>query len=74
MNLKIGWFLKFIAIPVILGEIKRLFRDGGSVKVSRSLKELALKASKKREEIIRKTGKDPKLSKLAKELETSTNN
>ncbi len=60
------------AVPVILGEIKRLFRDGGSIKVSRSLKELALKASKKREELIRKTGKDPKLSKLAKELETST--
>ena len=28
------------AVPVILGEIKRLFRDGGSVRVSRSLKEL----------------------------------
>ena len=34
------------AIPVILGEIKRLFRDGGSVKVSRSLKELSLKLQK----------------------------
>ena len=32
------------AVPVILGEIKRLFRDGGTVKVSRSLKELSLKA------------------------------
>ena len=31
------------AVPVIMGEIKRLFRDGGTVKVSRSLKELALK-------------------------------
>ena len=28
------------AVPVILGEIRRLFRDGGTVKVSRSLKEL----------------------------------
>ena len=35
------------AVPVILGEIKRLFRDGGTVKVSRSLKELSLKAAKK---------------------------
>ena len=32
------------AVPVILGEIKRLFRDGGTIKVSRSLKELSLKA------------------------------
>ncbi len=59
------------AVPVILGEIKRLFRDGGSIKVSRSLKELALKASKKREELMLKNGKDPKLSELAKELKTS---
>ncbi len=56
------------AVPVILGEIKRLFRDGGSVKVSRSLKELALKAEKKREEIISKTGQDPKISEIAKQL------
>ena len=33
------------AVPVILGEIKKLFRDGGTVKVSRSLKELSLKIS-----------------------------
>ena len=32
------------AVPVILGEIKKLFRDGGTVKVSRSLKELSLKS------------------------------
>ena len=31
------------AVPVILGEIKRLFRDGGTIKVSRSIKELATK-------------------------------
>ncbi len=71
-DLRRGVKFSTYAVPVILGEIKRLFRDGGTIKVSRSLKELALKASKKREEIIRKTGKDPKLSELAKELETST--
>ena len=31
------------AVPVILGEVRRLFRDGGTVKVSRSLKELSIK-------------------------------
>ena len=31
------------AVPVILGEIKRLFRDGGAVHVSRGLKELSMK-------------------------------
>ena len=37
------------AVPVILGEIKKLFRDGGTVKVSRSLKELSLKINAERE-------------------------
>ena len=37
------------AVPVILGEMRRLFRDGGTVKVSRSLKELSLKTTKERE-------------------------
>ena len=36
------------AVPVILGEIRRLFRDGGSVKVSRSLKELGLRVTRAR--------------------------
>ena len=38
------------AVPVILGEIKKLFRDGGTVKVSRSLKELSLRINAAREE------------------------
>jgi len=32
------------AVPVILGEIRRLFRDGGAVKIGRGLKELAMRA------------------------------
>ena len=34
------------AVPVILGEMRRLFRDGGAIKVGRALKELSLKASR----------------------------
>ena len=37
------------AVPVILGEIKKLFREGGTVKVSRSLKELGLRVNAARE-------------------------
>ena len=39
----LGYKLSTYAVPVILGEIKRLFREGGTVKVSRNLKELYLK-------------------------------
>lgn len=53
------------AVPVILGEIKRLFRDGGIVKVSRSLKELFLKASRERENFIKNNGREPQMSELA---------
>ncbi len=62
----LGFKFSTYAVPVILGEIKRLFRDTGSVKVSRSLKELSLKvaAVKQREE--QKNGYTPSANELAK--------
>lgn len=56
------------AVPVILGEIKRLFRDGGSVKVSRSLKELGIKASRISGEFEAAHGREPRISELAQLL------
>lgn len=56
------------AVPVILGEMRRLFRDGGTVKVSRSLKELSLKAGRAREKLALALGREPTLSELAGEL------
>ncbi|MDD2362578.1 MAG: sigma-70 family RNA polymerase sigma factor [Oscillospiraceae bacterium] len=53
------------AVPVILGEIRRLFRDGGAVKVSRSLKELSMKASRERESFINVKGREPTISEMA---------
>lgn len=58
------------AVPVILGEIKRLFRDGGTVKVSRSLKELSLKAAKIRDKLLSE-GKEPRISDIAESLGVS---
>ena len=53
------------AVPVILGEIKRIFRDGGSVKVSRTLKELSLKAGRIRENILQEHGREPLVSEIS---------
>lgn len=50
-----------------MGEIKQLFRDGGTVKVSRSLKELSLKICRLRDELI-KNGEEPHISVLAEKL------
>lgn len=62
------------AVPVILGEIKKLFRDGGTVKVSRSLKELNLRINAAREHHTKLCGTEPTLSQLAEELEESVEN
>ncbi|MBC5581573.1 sigma-70 family RNA polymerase sigma factor [Anaerofilum sp. BX8] len=59
------------AVPVILGEIKKLFRDGGSVKVSRSLKELSLKINAARDTLQKKTGTQPTVGELAAYLQVS---
>lgn len=52
------------AVPVILGEIKRLFRDGGTVKVSRSLKELSLKLSRLKDDFQLIHGREPTVNEL----------
>ena len=62
------------AVPVILGEIKKLFRDGGTVKVSRSLKELGLRVQAAREHHMKVCGVEPTLSQLAEELGEPTEN
>lgn len=59
------------AVPVILGEIKKLFRDGGTVKVSRSLKELGLKINAQREHYLKTTGQEPGVTQLAEILQTT---
>ncbi len=53
------------AVPVILGEIKRLFRDGGAIHVSRSLKELSLSLQKVCEEFRHDNGREPTISELS---------
>jgi len=63
-----GVMFSTYAVPVILGEIKRLFRDGGSIKISRSLKELSLKVTRVRERLSLKLGAEPTISQIAEEL------
>jgi len=53
------------AVPVILGEIRQLFRSGGTVKIGRALKERALKSVKIREEFFSKNGREPTVNELA---------
>lgn len=57
------------AVPVILGEMRRLFRDGGTVRVSRTLKELSLKAVRTKERLSIEMGREPTVSELASALD-----
>jgi len=57
------------AIPMIIGEIKRFLRDDGIIKVSRSLKEIAIKANACKENIEKNYGREPTISEIAAELD-----
>ena len=65
--------LKFstYAVPVILGEIKRIFRDGGSVRVSRTLKELSVKICRLNNEYGQKHGREMSITELSNALNVS---
>jgi RNA polymerase sporulation-specific sigma factor len=53
------------AVPVILGEIKKLFRDGGTIKVGRTLKELSMKVSSAANTFFAKEGRSPTIEELS---------
>lgn len=59
------------AVPMILGEVRRYLRDNNSIRVSRSLKDIAYKTLKYKEEVIAKTGKEPDVEEIAKKLEVT---
>lgn len=60
-----GFKFSTYAVPLILGEIKGLFRSGGSIKVSRKLKELSLKIIREQEQYEHSFGESPTISQLA---------
>ncbi|MEE1011694.1 MAG: sigma-70 family RNA polymerase sigma factor [Acutalibacteraceae bacterium] len=63
-----GYSFSTYAVPVILGEIKRIFRDGGTVKIGRAVKEKSRLVMKQKDEITVKLGREPTVSELAETL------
>ena len=59
------------AVPMILGEVKRYLRDSGSIRVARSIKDIAYRAMRKKEELTNQYGKEPTTAEIAKALELS---
>ena len=56
------------AVPMIIGEVKRYLRDNNSIRVSRSVRDLAYKVIQFKERYLKENGKEPKIEEIAKEL------
>lgn len=57
------------AVPLILGEMRHLFRQGGAVKAGRALQSLSYRVSRLREQMTARLGREPSVSELAAELQ-----
>lgn len=67
-----GYAFSTYAVPVIMGEIRRIFRDGGAIKVSRSLKEKSIKAQALRDKFVKSELREPTVTELAEMLGATT--
>ena len=63
--------LSTYAVPYILGEIKRFIRDDGMIRVSRSIKETAIKIKRLQDEYIKTNGKEITILEIAEKLKIS---
>lgn len=72
-NFDLGQNVRFstYAVPMIIGEIRRYLRDNNSIRVSRSLRDIAYKALQAREKLSAMNNREPTVSEIAKELEIS---
>ena len=59
------------AVPMIIGEVKRYLRDNNSIRVSRSVRDLAYKVIQFKERYTKEHGKEPNVEEIAKELEVT---
>lgn len=68
----LGLKLSTYAVPLIMGEIKRYIRDNSTVKVSRSLRELWIKAVRVRQILSTELGREPSIGEIAQRIGTDT--
>lgn len=59
------------AVPMIIGEVKRYLRDNNSIRVSRSVRDLAYKAIQFKDKYVKEKGKEPQIEEIAKGLGTT---
>ncbi len=62
------------AVPMIIGEIRRYLRDNSSVRISRSMRDIAYKAIQIKERMINENNKEPTIEEIAQEMEVPSEN
>lgn len=72
-NFDLSYGVKFstYAVPMILGEVKRFLRDNNSVRISRSVKDLAYKCLKVKEEYLNEENREPSIYEISSKLNVS---
>lgn len=68
-NTELGVRFSTYGVPMIVGEIRRFLRDNNTVRVSRSVRDLAYKAMQMREELQKKLGREPTMEEIAVEMD-----
>ncbi len=70
-NFNLDYMVKFstYAVPMIIGEVRRHLRDNNTIRVSRSLRDIAYKALQVKEKLTAEDGKEPSIEKIAKALD-----
>ena len=60
----------FPFVPMIIGEVRRYLRDNNTMRVSRSLRDLAYRALRAREALVHRLQRDPSVDEIAKEIDS----
>ena len=60
--------LSTYAVPMIIGEIRRYLRDNNSIRVSRSLRDIAYRALQARDSFVAAKGREPRVDEIAAEI------
>ncbi|MFT5875907.1 MAG: RNA polymerase sporulation-specific sigma factor [Clostridium sp.] len=68
-NLSLNVRFSTYAVPMIIGEIRRYLRDNNSIRVSRSLRDIAYRTLQVRDRLVNENNKEPTVTQIAKELE-----
>ena len=67
-DLNLGVQFSTYAVPMIIGEIRRYLRDNNSIRVSRSVRDLAYKTIQLKDKFNKEKGREPTIEEIAKEL------